>query len=97
MTSVSGPCVTDQQPMPIDLDDTTRCPAEPCCETCGAVDDLDVGTADTPVGVLCLTLCGSCAEAGDLPRFPSWSAAVRRVLVHCEHLDVDLDQAARAR
>lgn len=81
----------------MNLDDTSKCPTDSGCAACGAVDDLAVGTADTPVGVLCLTLCGSCAEAGDLPRFSSWTAAVSCVIAHCEHLGVDLDQAAAAR
>jgi len=97
--SVSGGVIADQHTVPpsLDLDDTRTCPALPGCESCDAVDDLDVVTADLPVGVACLTLCGSCADAGDLPRFRSWSAAISRVLDHCGHLGVDADQAAAAR
>lgn len=80
----------------VDPDDTHGCPVEDGCESCGAVDDLAVGTADTPVGVLCLTLCGSCAEAGDLPSFSSWSAAIRRVGEHAGHLGTDVDELALA-
>lgn len=80
----------------VDPDDTSGCPHDGGCETCGAVDGLDVATADTPVGVLCLTLCGSCAEAGDLPSFPSWLAAIRRVGEHAEHLRTDVDELALA-
>lgn len=81
----------------VDLDDTRRCPAPDGCATCGAVDDLIVATAETPVGVLCVPLCGSCADAGDLPRWPSWTAAARDVISHCEHLGIDMDTAAAAR
>lgn len=81
----------------LDLDDTRGCPLAAGCETCGAVDDLALGTAETAVGVFCLTLCGSCAEAGDLPSSPSWTAVVARVIEHCEHLGVTVDEAAAAR
>jgi hypothetical protein len=36
--------------------------------------------------VIYLTRCGSCAEAGELPRTPSSPAAVRRVHDHCERI-----------
>ena len=41
----------------IDVDDTSRCPLAAECATCGSPTDFAVATADTPVGVLCLTLC----------------------------------------
>ena len=49
--------------------------------------------AETPVGVLCLTLCPACVRHHVLPEF-SWSGAAGAVGVHCEHLGIDLDQAA---
>ncbi|MBC3191669.1 hypothetical protein H7X46_11415 [Pseudonocardia sp. C8] len=52
---------------------------------------------DTPVGVLCATLCGTCAETEHLPAFGSWMAAVAAVIEHCEHLGVTVDEAAAAR
>jgi hypothetical protein len=79
----------------LDLDDTRRCPVERCCATCGTEDDLAVGTAVSPVGVHCVTLCGACAEKGDV-RCGSWGAAMSGVLAHCEHLGCDLDEAAAA-
>lgn len=81
----------------VDLDATSHCPAPEACAFCGAVDDLAVATADTPVGVVCLPLCGSCAEAGDLPSWPSWTAVVACVIEHCDHLGIDVDTAAAAR
>jgi hypothetical protein len=88
------------EPIPtplIDIDDTSRCPVAAECATCGALLDLAVITADTLVGVLCATLCGACAAAGDLPRYSSWGAAIRAVLAHCGHLGVDADEAVAAR
>lgn len=78
-----------------DLDDTSRCPIDPRCSTCSAEDDLAVGTAVSPVGVHCVTLCGTCAEKGDV-RCGSWGAAMSGVLDHCGHLGCDLDQMAAA-
>lgn len=44
----------------LDLDDTSRCPVGPECETCGRLDELAVSTAETPEGMLCTTLCDVC-------------------------------------
>lgn len=80
---------------PLDPDDTRRCPTGDACDTCGAVDDLAVGTGETPLGICCLTLCGSCAEAGDTP---SWTLAqaMAHVIEHAEHLGTTLDALAAA-
>lgn len=79
-----------------DVDDTTGCPLDERCENCGSrdEDDLAVATAETPVGVSCLTLCGPCADAGQVPEPGGWSAAVARVLTHCEDLGIDADAMA---
>jgi hypothetical protein len=61
-----------------------RCPAAGECESCGAAGDLQVMEADTPVGVLCLTLCGPCADAERTPRL-SCPAAVGRAMAHEQH------------
>jgi hypothetical protein len=62
-----------------------RCPAAEECESCGSADaQLWVLEADTPVGVLCLTLCGQCADAGRTPRL-SCPAAVGRTMAHDRH------------
>jgi hypothetical protein len=61
-----------------------RCPAAGECESCGVAGDLQVREADTPVGVLCLTLCGQCADAGRTPRL-SCTAAVGRAMAHERH------------
>jgi hypothetical protein len=79
----------------VDLDDTSSCPLGRCCGACGTEDDLAVGTAITPVGVLCVTLCGSCAERGDTPRI-GWATAASGSLDHCGHLGIDLDEMAAA-
>lgn len=79
----------------LDLDDTSRCPIDRCCSTCGTEDGLAVGTAVTPLGVHCVTLCGSCAERGDV-QCSGWPAAAMSVLDHCGHLDIDLDEMAAA-
>ena len=61
-----------------------RCPAAEACESCGAARDLWVLEADTPVGVICLTLCGPCADAERTPRL-SCPAAVGRAMAHEQH------------
>jgi hypothetical protein len=80
----------------LDIDDTSRCPVAPQCATCNGTTDVDVCTIATPVGVCCMTLCSACADSGRLPSFPSWSAAVRTVAEHCEHLGCDVDEMAAA-
>jgi hypothetical protein len=82
---------------PDDLDNTANCPPGDRCERCGSTDDLEVMTADTPVGVLCAAVCGDCAETGgELPRM-DLPTAVIRVLEHCEHLGIDADEMAAAK
>jgi hypothetical protein len=54
-----------------------------------------MATAQTPVGVYCLTLCDECADEGSLPRIGSWTQACDLVMAHCGHRGVDLDTAAR--
>lgn len=66
------------------------CPVAGSCESCGTPDDLAAVEADTPVGVLCLTLCGDCEDARRAPRF-AVVAAVYRVLDHCEHTGRTVD------
>lgn len=81
---------------PPDLDDTTNCPLGHRCESCGDEDGaLAVSTANTPLGVLCLTLCPVCA-ASDVAPPVSVGTAVRLVLQHCEHLGITADDMAAA-
>jgi hypothetical protein len=75
------------------LDDTSRCPVGLGCEGCGRLDELVVSTADTPVGVLCMTLCETCELAGMVPVF-SPAEETARVLEHGEHLGIGVDQMA---
>ena len=67
------------------------CPVLDSCESCGTPDDLAAVEADTPVGVLCLTLCGRCEDDHRTPRFAAVQA-VHRVLDHCEHTDRPVDE-----
>jgi hypothetical protein len=69
----------------VNLDDTSRCPVGPECEGCGHLDELAVLTGDTPVGVLCMTLCDSCEIAGVLPIFSPVEEATR-VREHGAHM-----------
>jgi hypothetical protein len=81
--------------MAVDLDDTTQCPTAERCESCDAATDLAVVTLDTPIGVYCLTACGTCVTEA---RFPTgWATTAALVLRHCGHLDIDLDQMADLR
>lgn len=77
-----------------DLYDTAGCPLGVRCESCGAErNDLDVATARTPLGVLCLTLCPRCAASEMAPPVAVGTAA-RLVAQHCGHLGTDLDVMA---
>lgn len=75
------------------LDNTRRCPLAPHCEACGDAGDLTIVTARTEVGVPCLTLCQRCREQGRAPAWPL-PEAVRRVLHHCTHLRITVDEMA---
>ena len=48
-------------------------------------------TGDTPVGVLCMTLCDACEVAGVVPIF-SPAEETARALEHLQHVGVDIDQ-----
>jgi hypothetical protein len=81
--------------MATNLDDTSRCPVAMGCESCDEAEDLDVVTLGTPLGVYCLTLCGTCVAAG---RFPTDLVSTAMLVVrHCEHLGLDLDHMAVVR
>lgn len=81
----------------LDLDDTSRCPLDRCCSTCSTEedDDLVIGTAATPVGIVCFTLCKPCADEGFTPRV-SLHAAAASVAEHCGHLGCTIDEMAAA-
>jgi hypothetical protein len=61
----------------VNLEDTRRCPVGSECEGCGRLEELAILTGDTPVGVLCMTLCDSCEIAGVLPIFSPAEEATR--------------------
>jgi hypothetical protein len=69
----------------VNLDDTRRCPVGPECEGCGRLEELAVLAGDTPVGVLCMTLCDSCELAGVLPILTPAEEATR-VREHGAHV-----------
>ena len=73
------------------------CPVLDSCESCGAPADLAVVEADSPVGTLCFTLCGSCEDTHSVPRLGSWTAAIYRVLEHCEHTGRPADEPTDSR
>jgi hypothetical protein len=62
------------------------------CEACGGGQRLELATYQTPVGVVCATVCCACVAAGNPPPVRSWGHAARRVAAHCKHLGIDLDQ-----
>jgi hypothetical protein len=71
--------------MVMNLDNTSRCPVGPECETCGRLDELAVTTADRPVGVICMTVCDAYEVLDVLPVLsPTEEAA--RVREHGEHV-----------
>lgn len=82
----------------VDLDDTRRCPTASRCTTCLTPirSTLRVVTANTPLGVACLTLCTECITDGVPPRWTVPTANLA-VLNHCTHLGIDPDQAAALR
>ena len=80
----------------IDLDDVSHCPLGVRCEIDGSErPDLVVDTFDTPVGVLCLSICPDHVAPKMSPPV-SVATAFRLVGQHCAHLGIDVDQAAAA-
>lgn len=83
----------------IDLGDTSNCMLGHRCESCGVEHTrrarLQVETAHTPMGVLCLTLCGRCA-AYDGPPPITIGTAMRLVAQHADHLGITLDEMGEA-
>jgi hypothetical protein len=79
---------------PDPLSPTVGCSLGGRCEACGGGQRLKLTTYQTPVGVLCATVCGRCVAAGNPPPVCSWGQACQRVGEHCQHLGIDLDQMA---
>jgi hypothetical protein len=86
---------TRAQSITIDLDNTTDCPRS-ACEVCGWSWDVSTHTVGTRVGVACIRICDRCADPGGPPPFDSRDDAKARVLLHCEHLGITLDEMAAA-
>lgn len=78
----------------LDVDDTSRCPVSLNCAACGVLGTHRAVAVDSPVGVMCMTLCRACLSADRVPRLGSWSEACHLVGVHCGHIGRDLDDAA---
>lgn len=76
------------------LDDTSRCPVADACASCGGQTALAVVTAQTQVGVHCLTLCASCSDEGRVPGRLSVFQAMEAAMAHCGHVGIDADEAA---
>jgi hypothetical protein len=74
----------------VNLDDTRHCPVGPECESCGRLDELAVSTADTPAGVLCMTVCDAC-ELIAVHSVLSPAEETARVLAHGQHVGVKVD------
>jgi hypothetical protein len=74
------------------LGPTVGCPLGRRCEACGSGQRLAMATYQTPVGVLCATVCRACIATGTAPPIRSWVQACERVAAHCQHLGIDLDQ-----
>jgi hypothetical protein len=79
---------------PDPLGPTIGCSLGCCCEACGGGQRLELATYQTPVGVLCATVCRACVAVGNPPPVRSWGQACERVGAHCQHLGIDLDQMA---
>jgi hypothetical protein len=60
------------------------CRADVACQSCGARAGLNILEADTPVGIICLTLCDECADEDRAPRL-SCPEAARLALIHAGH------------
>jgi hypothetical protein len=76
--------------MVMNLDDTTRCPVGPECESCGRTDELAVSTADTPAGMICMTVGDACELLAVLPVLSPAEEAIR-VREHGKHVRFDVD------
>ena len=74
----------------VNLDDTRHCPVAPECESCGRLDELAVVTGDTPVGVICMTVCDACELMAVVPVLSPPEEATR-VLAHGQHVGVEVD------
>ena len=74
----------------VNLDDTRHCPVAPECESCGRLDELAVVTGDTPVGVICMTVCDACELMAVVPVLSPAEEATR-VLAHGQHVGVEVD------
>jgi hypothetical protein len=72
----------------IDLLDTSACAVRLACESCCTRADLSVATCNTPLGVLCVTLCRRCRESGKRPRW-SGTRGADRINQHCHHLGIE--------
>jgi hypothetical protein len=54
--------------------ETRDCPRSSECAACGRRRNLEVREIETDAGTACVTVCGSCAERGELPPVSPLSA-----------------------
>jgi len=82
---------------PADVDDTSDCPRHEMCENCGETGDVATATLTFGGfgGVGCMSVCSACVGRADLGSVSVYEAA-DRVMSHCLHLGVDLDEMADA-
>ncbi|GAA2679499.1 MULTISPECIES: hypothetical protein [Actinosynnema] len=77
----------------VGLDRHDLCPDAECCECCGRTSMLRATTFGTSLGVFCASVCATCLVAGRSPRW-GVTRVVERVLDHCTHLGITVDQMA---
>ena len=76
---------------PSQMDDTSDCPRRECCEICSGTADAATVTIQHPGGICCISVCEAC-EVQDRPIAFGIHDAFERVLEHCGHLGIDLDE-----
>lgn len=77
----------------VDVDDTSRCPSNETCESCGDDGGLVPVTLSATTGIFCATMCDPCIVAKQFPKL-SWVQAAERAYQHAEHLGLTLDEVA---
>ena len=80
-----------------DVFSIVNCPVGFRCESCGdAAENLVAATAETPFGVLCLTVCQRCGDADMAPPVAVGAMSMNLVAQHCAHVGCDLDEMGAA-
>jgi hypothetical protein len=74
------------------LYDTTHCPRVGICESCGTEIDVSTVVVECEIGPYCLRLCQHCDQVESIPQLGTWIAASDRIIRHCEHLGITVQQ-----